>query len=632
MSALRVRKLFPFVVVLMALAATALLSPASASQDPKLVGAWSEPFWEGGDADFDPPSLEKSKEFPTAVTSVVLPDGRVLFWNGIEGSENADVLFFDQDLNWTLENSRSRILDLRSGEPRWTIPAPERGSTDEPQDQPGGTTHDLFCADQKLLWDGTLLIAGGMEARHLDDVQGIEARHLDDAHGDDETRIFDPESNTFSSVDPMRERRWYPAMVTLPNGRVLVTSGVRQVARSPLNPEPSFSQVRLSEIYDPPSKTWEEAGINEWSLPLYPRLHLLPDGKVFYGGAAQSWTPFGSTADQATWGLQRLYDPVTQRWTVPGHSLYGVRNGAASTLLRLEAPYNEAKILIAGGTAGIAPSTAAATTLSEVVRWTAGPEGGIENEALPKTPLAGLAGDATQLRAPRWYGSPVMLPTGEVLLLNGGDADDLIDPGSAAAVRTTELYDPETGTWRKGAAGNRDRVYHNSAVLLPDGSVLVGGNSPVPAHWYKHDNTTTRSNNFKDSTFEIYKPPYLFRGPRPVVSSVTPVSDDLTLKLTIGSKNSRGGVPARDISEVVLVRMSASTHTIDADMRAVKLEHTVTGANVFAKLPDGDSRLLPPGPYYVFAMRNTPDGPVPSIGQTVLIQPDGEGKVVARSL
>jgi len=608
------------VVLVLALPTMILAAPtASVAEDAKLAGAWSQPFWEGGAMPYDPPSLEKSKAFPTAVTAVALPDGRVLFWNGLEGSENATFFFNGENLNWTLENSRSRILDLRTGEPRWTIPTLERGTTDEAQDSPEGSTHDLFCTDQKLLWNGTLLVAGGMEARHLDDL-----------HGDDETRIFDPKTDTFRSVEPMRERRWYPAMVTLPDGRVMVTSGVRQVAKSPLNPEPSSSQVRLSETFDPRTETWQDAGVNGLSLPLYPRLHLLPDGKVFYGGAGQSWAPLGGTGDHTTWALQRLYDPATETWTVPGHSLYGIRNGASSVLLRLEPPYDEAKILIAGGTAGVTQTSVAGTTLSEVVRWT--PEGGIQNELPPKAPFAGVAGDPTQLRNPRWYGSPVMLPTGEVLLMNGGDVDDIVVPGTSAAVRAPDLYDPETGTWQEMAAGTRDRLYHNSAVLLPDGSVLVGGNSPVPAYGFRHDNTATRNNNFKDPTFEIYKPPYMFRGPRPVVSSVNAVKDGGVLRLTIGGNGTGRRPAASDISEVVLVRMTAVTHTVDADMRAVKLEHSVAGSTVFAELPDGgDSRLLPPGPYYVFALRNTPGGPVPSMGQTILIQPDGEGRVIART-
>ncbi|HEX2032272.1 MAG TPA: galactose oxidase-like domain-containing protein [Actinomycetota bacterium] len=602
--------------VILLILASAVGSPAtSAAEDPTLFGRWSEPFWEGGALPYDPPSLEKSAKFPTAVNAVVLPDGRLLYWNGVEGSEKATVLFLDQDLNFIMENSRARILDIGAPEPKWTVPTYERGTTNEAQDQPHSATHDLFCVDQKLLHDGTVLLAGGTEWRNQEH----------EAFGDDETRIFEPSIDTFRSVEPMREPRFYPSLVTLPDGRVLATSGTRRVVFSFLNPEPAFSQVRLSEIYDPSTEKWEDAGMDRLSLPLYPRLHLLPDGTIFYPGVGEFWAPFGETGDQGVWGFRRVYDPASESWTMMDHSRYGARNGASSTLLRLEPPYNHADMLIAGGTVGVAPGTWVATTLSEVVRWT--PEG-FENVGEPKSPFAGLTGDRTQVRHRRWLGTTVMLPTGEVFLANGGDMDDLIDPGSAAAVRTAELYDPKTGTWRELGTAARDRVYHSTAVLLPDGRILVGGNAPPPAHYFRHDHPVTRNNNFKDATFEIYEPPYLFRGDRPVVSKIAPIRRGRALTLTLGDQTS-----PREIAEVVLVRMSTNTHGIDADMRAVKLQQRATRGAVMARLPKGgDGRILPPGPYYVFAMRNTAEGPVPSIAKVVLIQPAGEGhRVVART-
>ncbi|HEX2032274.1 MAG TPA: galactose oxidase-like domain-containing protein [Actinomycetota bacterium] len=544
----------------------------------------------------------------------VLPDGRLLYWNGLEASEHAPVYLMNEQW-WAVENSRARILELGSGGPRWSIPTEERGTTDEAQDIFGGATKDIFGADQKLLYDGSVLLAGG-----------IEWRYIDDGYGDQETRVFDPSTDTFRSVEPMQEARLAPTLVTLAGGKVLVAGGVRRATPIPANADPAVSQVRLNELFDPSTATWEDAGVNGWSLPIYPRLHLLPDGTVFFGGAGEFWTPGGVAADQATWSQQRIYDPETRTWRLLGPSRYGARASAASTLLRLEAPYDTADILIAGGTFGPQPGTWVGTTLSEVVRWT--PDG-LTNEDSTKSPFAGLAGDASQLRNLRWFGVPVMLPTGEVLLMNGGDGDDALYPGSAAGVRAVELYDPETGTWQELAASGRDRINHHVAVLLPDGRVLVGGHAPVPAHNHRHDNPLTRASNYRDSTFEIYEPPYLFRGPRPVVSNVAPMGGGRGLRLTLGQHTGPG-----EISEVVLVRTPSNTHAVDADMRAVKLVHRTAGSTVIARLPKGgDGRIIPPGPYYVFALRNTPDGPVPSVAETILIQPAGApGDVVARSL
>ncbi len=600
------------VAILMMILISMAAFPARA-EDPILVGRWSEPFWEGGALAYDPPSAEKSRLFPTAASAVALPDGRLLYWNALEGSENGDLWVGRSDGTAAIENSRTRILDLRSDDPRWTIPTRERGVTDDARDQGPYATKDYFCGDQKLLYDGTLLIAGGSEWRF--DMQRDPTGS--DVYGDDEARVFDPTTDSFRSVAPMREARWYPSLVTLADGRGMVASGVKRLGGSFAEVGTSFSQVRLNEVYDPATETWTDAGTSEWSLPLYPRLHLLPDGTVFFGGNGQTWGQLGETPDMATWASNRTYDPATQKWTIVGPSRYGVRGSASSVLLRLEPPYDHADILVAGGTLGASPGSWAATTVSEVVRWT--PEG-IASNGKTKDPFAGLNGDHTQLRSPRWLGSGVVLPTGEVLLMNGGDLDDTVDPGAAAAVRTPELYDPATGTWRPLVPGSRDRVYHNSAVLLADGRVLVGGHAPHTAHYTRHDNTATRSNNFRDSTFEIYEPPYLFRGARPVINSMAISADRRSLI-----------VDATNGDEVVLVRLGSVTHGQDADTRAVVLERTLNAdGTVTAALPrSGAGAIAPPGPYYVFVNRLGPDGSVPSVAQTILVQPDsGTGGVV----
>jgi hypothetical protein len=469
----------------------------------------------------------------------------------------------------------------------------------------------IVPAGQTVLYDGTVLIAGGSEWRI--DMQNDPIGS--DLYGDDEARLFDPSNDTFRPVEQMSKGRFYPTLVTLADGRVLVTSGVGRVGFGMATPDPAAAQVTLSELYDPETETWQDAGESEWSFPLYPRLHLMPDGTVLFGGAGQTWGQMGGAADMGTWSFRRVYDPATQTWTMLDANRYGTRSGATSTLLRLEAPYDRADILLAGGTVGPTPSSWMATTISELVQVTAG---GIVNEPAMKGPLDGLNGDLTQLRNQRWFGTSVMLPTGEVLLVNGGDFDDVIDPGAAAAVRMAELYDPDTNTWRELAPGSRDRVYHNTAILLADGRVLIGGHAPHTAHYTQHTNPATRHNNYRDATFEIYEPPYLFRGDRPVVDSVTPVQDGRALSLVLGDGTAPG-----DISEVVLVRLAAITHTVDSDMRAVVLEHAVDGSGIVAQLPrDGDGRIVPPGAYHVFAMRSTDDGPVPSVAQTVLVQPD----------
>src|SRR3712207_981297 len=72
----------------------------------------------------------------------------------------------------------------------------------------------------------------------------------------------------------------------------------------------------------------------------------------------------------------------------------------------------------------------------------------------------------------RWYGTGTLLPTGEVLVTSGADRDEVVTPGYEIAQRQAEIFNPRTGTWRVVASQSRDRTYHNTANLLPDGRVL----------------------------------------------------------------------------------------------------------------------------------------------------------------
>jgi hypothetical protein len=109
----------------------------------------------------------------------------------------------------------------------------------------------------------------------------------------------------------------------------------------------------------------------------------------------------------------------------------------------------------------------------------------------------------------------VLLPDGKVLVVNGssaGRADDAKDPVYAA-----DLFDPEAESWVPLAEMKTPRLYHATALLLPDARVLSAGSDRV---WNPHppyDVAQTQS--------EVFSPPYLFRGPRPEIRMVKQDAD-----------------------------------------------------------------------------------------------------------
>jgi hypothetical protein len=627
-------------------------SSAQLAGTPGLVGQWTEPFEQGGaGTPRCAPTQGDTAGFvvckPTAAAAAVLPDGRVFYYNGFESQENARGPSA-MSLSPSMRDDSSRVLDLRSGTPQWIVPAENRGgqsnpnikpghkSTDDPLGmagvpgrpgdglvgstwgQLGGPPHDptsspddasqndgdLFCSDVTLLSDGRVLMAGGtdwynepalMDRNEGDpnDVGLIELEGLRSAW------LFDPKSISFSPAATMKFGRWYPGMVEMPDGKVTIFGGVTKLIKSG-----QLGQVRRTETYDPTTDTWTENYVSPQSeneLPLQPRLHLTPNGKVFYGGAGQTG-PFGAAADEALMALQQLWDPQTKTWGVVGPAPLGIRGTAASVPLPLTPPYDEMTILDFGGTLGRMWPAVPFSTLTTVDRYSR-----VANR---------MTGN---LHHARWFASGVLLPDGKVLAVGGGDKDETLDPGAEIAVLTAELYDPGTGRWTEVAAHTRDRTYHNSAFLLPDMRVLLGGHAPTAAHYggANQDQGRPFVNNDNDPSFEVFSPPYLFRGARPQISRAP-------AGIAYGERFSIGTPQANEIESVVLMKTPSPQHAIDSDQRSLMLQFTRTGRNTLEAVAPPSSTVSPPGFYYLVVNRTSRRGPTPSVARIVRVGGDSD--------
>jgi hypothetical protein len=634
-------------------------SSAQIAGGPEMVGSWTAPFEEGGantprcvpsSSPDDPEGFVVCK--PAAQAVAVLPDGRIFYYNGLEGTENAEK--GPSPAGKTAASARDsqvRVLDLRNGTPEFTTPTREQGTQPgrddyhhEAQDDPFGVAgvpgrpgdgpvgtlagmagvpeqyptaapddkvdndDDWFCSDLISLPDGRVMVAGGsdwyMEPKVLDRNEGDSAdlggTELDGLRN---TALFDPTTNTFRPGAPMKYYRWYPTMVGLPDGKVFVASGVTKLVKAT-----QLGNVRRTETYDPVADTWTEnyTGLaSENALPLYPRLVLAPNGKIFYGTSGQMWSPFGQGADEALYSLQQFFNLETKEWEIIGPAPLGVSDSAFMVPLTLKAPYDKMDILKFGGSVGPPPGSWVATPLSTLTT--------IDADSNVTNKLTGTMNHA------RWFASGVLLPDGKVLAVGGADKDHSIDPSSEIAVRVPELYDPATGTWADVAPNARDRTYHNSAVLLPDMRVLFGGHTPLPPHYGgpNQDMGGPFANNDKDSSFEVWSPPYLHRGPRPRITHAQ-------AGLAYGERFDLGTPEAGEIESVRLIKTPSPQHVIDPDQRALELTFTATGADSLEVAAPPTGVAAPPGYYYLVVNRKTDQGPVPSVARMVHVGPTAD--------
>jgi Domain of unknown function (DUF1929) len=97
-------------------------------------------------------------------------------------------------------------------------------------------------------------------------------------------------------------------------------------------------------------------------------------------------------------------------------------------------------------------------------------------------------------------------------------------------------------------------------------------------------------------TYEIFSPPYLFKGARPIIASV-PGAVAYGANFVITTAN------AASITRVALIRPGATTHAYDNDQRYVDLSFTVGPGQITATAP-ASGNFAPPG-YYMLVIVNS---------------------------
>lgn len=220
----------------------------------------------------------------------------------------------------------------------------------------GALDADRYGHTATLLADGKVLVAGGTDA------QGASAR----------ASVFDPASGAFVPVGTLQAARSGHAARLLPDGRVLLIGGGAAIA----------------ELYDPAQHAFVLTGAPT-SVHAAPTATLLGDGKVLVIGGAQ--------------GTAELYDPDSETFVAAGRD-DAARTAHVATML------GDGRVLVAGGGAPAA--------LYDPVTGQFGPAAGGPPADRGRSALA-------------------LLADGRVLLAGGEQA--------GAALASTLLYEPGRG-------------------------------------------------------------------------------------------------------------------------------------------------------------------------------------------
>jgi galactose oxidase len=406
-----------------------------------------------------------------------------------------------------------------------------------------GTKINLFCAGHAFLPDGRLLAVGG---------------HLTDGDGLDQACVYDYRTNTWTALPVMNKGRWYPTATALADGAVLVSSG-------------SYIENGRTIINDVP-QIWDG---HQWKptahfigLPLYPRMHVTSNGQVFMSGT-NAKTYLLDTDGSGTWIA--LPEPGGLRRN-------GDRQYAPSVM------YDVGKVVYIGG--GNDEGTDLPTAATEVIDL------GADHPAWHEI--------APMLFRRRQHNATI-LPDGSVLVTGGTEGPGFNDLSPGKPVHVAELWDPVTNQWKQLAAEDVDRCYHGTAVLLPDARVFSAGGGEFMVGNQPNDPRDSHRNG------QIFHPPYLFQGERPVITSA-PEEIEYGKTFTLE-------VSGPDVGKVSWIRLPSVTHAFDENQRINFLQFSLDGDGLVIVAPERPE-ICPPGHYMLFVLSKTG---VPSVARIMRI-------------
>lgn len=390
-----------------------------------------------------------------------------------------------------------------------------------------------FCAGGSFLGNGTLVNVGGnpvVESR-------TSASDFGDIDGLQTIRVFEPCDSTDVGGCVMYENharlrmmspRWYNTVLRISDGSAMIIGGSKKGGW--MNNE-TVNNPTIE--YFPPKNIHGSNGmgitlpflIQTLNSNLFPIAFVLPDGRIFMA-ANRDTMIYDWTANTELY-LPQLPNGIRVTYPMTGTAL----------LLPLS-PDNDyiPEILICGGSTvddtkpgyEISSQAVASSQCSRMVLNDQGIAAGWQVEQMPQ---ARIMPDA------------VLLPTGEILIVNGGGTGisgygNVVDQVGASnadnPVLTPVIYNPTA------AAGERfsmegmptssiPRLYHSVATLTPSGNVMIAGSNP------NLDRSEVKYGT--EYRVEWLNPPYMSQDRPQITKSFQKIDFDEDVQLTVKLQN-----------------------------------------------------------------------------------------------
>ncbi|GER28802.1 glyoxal oxidase-related protein [Striga asiatica] len=399
--------------------------------------------------------------------------------------------------------------------------------------------------------------------------------------------------------------RWYATQVALDNGSFALVGGRNAYSYEIIPPDtltftPQLMELPLLEDTD------DDAGREN---NLYPFVNLLPDGNLFVFANYKSIVLNPYTAETVRVlpdlpGGSRNYPPSAMSALLPINLDIQDQN-----LIKIE-------VLICGGNTResyiLADLQQPKRTFLEAAKDCGRLNLNVENRQWEKEDMP----------SPRVMGDMLLLPNGDVLMINGAKAGTSAWNAAKDPNLTPVLYSPNKRIgerFKELAPTVIPRMYHSVSAVLPSGEILVAGSNTNPFYMLeKYEDDFTFSSELR---VEKFYPPYMAPDQIKYRLEILRGQSENLLKYGVEfgvAINAKGNenIGKNGYVKVTMYSPPFTTHGYSQNQRLLILKlKEVTDEKITAVAPPSPT-LAPPGYYLLFVVYRD----VPSRGIWVHIQ------------
>ncbi len=343
--------------------------------------------------------------------------------------------------------------------------------------------------------------------------------------GNNNSNTFNYNSNTLTRNNAMNRPRWYSSSIALPNGEIYIQGGSGGTDRPEIRDTSGVFRLLTGA---------DTSGLDF----MFPRNFIATDGRVF-GFDSNGRMYYVNTSGSGSVSL--------------GATFVGPTGSDSSAAM-----YRPGKILQFGGNSNTA-------------------------RVIDITGTTPVVTNTNSLSSQRRLVTATVLADGRVLATGGSTVWNEMTGVNYNA----EIWNPTTGQWLVGPPEALARLYHSTAVLMPDASVLVaGGGAPGPQN---------------NTNMEIYYPPYLYSAAGGFATR--PVIDDAPSTIDIGETFGVGMGGTGAIGRVALIKSASVSHSWNTEQRFIELTFQQSGAQLTIQAPTRAADA-PPGFYLLFVLNS----------------------------